>query len=933
MLKELKQIVNSMEHTDKDIIYSGCLALEEVRKLRNALPFNVNNVTNRRTKYAKVYAQAIPELRALIGILFRRYKESKNETERRQLKIFAAELLDTWEYFNVCKHLLHAVENIPWASGDRFDHSRFSNHAISTFVGSLVGFNLIYHRAVNSLKKNLREVIIPLGNKLDNIYPKEGDRDTQVIEEWDAWIFDAYYGSKTKLGAKRTWPLLREMVTPAIALVAFGVLAFYPFLINLQILAGGDSSALLPVIKGASAPLALIAAWYVSINAMSDAEYKKNSREIKKLKSELNGFLPALSGTFRNEALHAAYDVTMDSVSRELSPSGKSAEAVIVVTDQPRRIKNHLNSIRGTLLRRDVPVICINVNRVGSAASFIKGLLESRGYKRCVVLLGSGEDVDRALTELPLPRITGLGRPVTPFELALVNGYQVTQVLKERNEERTWVDFMHKVFLGDIKSLLKGRRINDIELLASLVDIKQMETQNLGLMAINGNTQQNRIEGHISKFFQDVTRGLVRDKFAPAYFTGEIFDWNNDEKKQMPVFAGGVLVKMDRNFITLLSKVQKYISNNGASGFRTHFTSHLLVPLVMLANGEGKDLHRYRERLGASSAEEAGFYEGLFNLYRPNYSLQGRGHADFDKYDIGAFMPYSQGAVYVKLDGTEYSKYLLKQGLHGLNSVKEEKETMKSADREKGGGIADVFPGKKETNQLSLSSLPRVSKPRTTLDGDTRRAMIRNFISNNERRGFTVRDILGGVFIQGKGNDVPPGYTTIYRDLEVLTEKDGYLVKERNQDPADKKSKNFYRLSNRGAVLEVNNGGDPVSSKRIAMPSLSSPGGIDFRNLPVTILPDLSRTDDNEQGFESAWLGIRQSMETGKLPAVVQVKKLFDLAQNYRYKEQALSNVRDCVAEIMRIEEKMTIPTDPALIDLLAALESLPVTFGQPQRF
>ena len=952
-LKGLKYIINSMEHTDTDVIYSSSLALEEVRKLRNALPFNVSEVTNRRSKYAKVYSQVMPELRTLIGILFRKSRESRDETERRQLKVFSAELLDTYEYFNVCKHLLHAVENIPWASGDRFDHSRFSNHIMSTFVGSLVGFNMIYNRSVNSLKKNLREVIIPLGNKLDNIYPQESTRDTQTIGEWDSWIYDAYNGSKSKLGAKRTWPLLREMVTPAIALVAFGVLAFYPFLINLQILIGGDSTALMPVIKGASAPLALIAAWYVSINAMTDSDFKNNTREIKKLKAELNKFSPPLSDNFQDEAAHITYDITMDSVSRELSSSEKSAEAVIVVTDQPHKIQRHLDNIRGILLRRDVPVVLVPVNGAGSAGSFIKGMVESKKYKRCIVLLGAGKDVDRSLVQLPLPQFPGLGRSLTSLELALANGYQVTQVLKERNENRVWVDFIHKVFLGDIKSILKGRRINDIELLTSLVDIKQMETQNLGLIAMNGNGKaiQNKIEGHIGKLFQGVTKNLIKDKFAPAYFTGEIFDWNNNTKKQMPIFAGGVLVKADHNFLTLLSQIQNYIDRNKSFGFKTHFTSHLLVPLVMLANGEGKDIHRYRERLGAASEEESKFYEGLFNIYWPHYSKKGY-CTDFDKYDIGAFMPYSQGATYVKLDGTRYAEHVLKHGLHGLYSEKEGNESMYSNDQGEESLIANVSfsrplrhsMGSKQKDLLDLSrnmvgSKPgsssissRGASPRTTFNAETRRGKIRDFINNNEKGEFTVRDILKEVFIRGKEKDIPPSYITIYRDLEILMGKEGFLTKERKQDPADKKSKNFYRLATLGGKLKSSEGGSLVSDGKIEMPLLSTPGGIDFRKLQITILPDKSGVQRDKQDFETAWMRIRHGMETGKLPKVVQVKKLFDLARNYRHKEQALSKVRDCVAEILRMEEKMMIPTDAALIDILVDIESFPVSCVQPQK-
>jgi hypothetical protein len=69
--------------------------------------------------------------------------------------------------------------------------------------------------------------------------------------------------------------------------------------------------------------------------------------------------------------------------------------------------------------------------------------------------------------------------------------------------------------------------------------------------------------------------------------------------------------------------------------------------------------------------------------------------------------------------------------------------------------------------------------------------MIRDYIRNNGAREFTVRDILTEVFKQDTGSDVPLSYTVVYRDLEVLTEGDGYLKKERKQDVTDKQNKNF----------------------------------------------------------------------------------------------------------------------------------------------
>ncbi|MFA5114756.1 MAG: hypothetical protein WC469_01660 [Candidatus Omnitrophota bacterium] len=951
VLQELKSAV--AEAPESSAGYLVCL--DKARKLTAMLPFEAGFVTEHRTKYYEIYGEAISQLYTALESLMAEIRVAADSSNRRQLKIYAEDFLLMIEYLDECQHTLHAVENIPMSSGDRFDRRTLAGRMLAAIVGAVFGFNRNFKDSTRRLREQLTGKIIPLGNRIDNLYSEDSGIADRVIEDWDNWVEDCYHGKKVRLGARKGWIWFREMLSPFIAVVL--LISLPGTIINgiASVLAAADQAArgqaVLGLTKSLSGLVPLVFSWYaLQVTGKKDTPHNRNIFRISKLKKELNAIAPSLSGGLKDKALNDAYLNSLESLSKELRLEAASAEAVIVVSDQKEKMRRFLDSIKGTLLRDDVSIVCIRADTKGSASSFIEGMLEAQRFRRAIVLLGRGRDVDTALNPLPLPEVPGLGRSLTPLELALISGYQVTQALQDKNRNGIAAEFAHKCSIADKKALLESRILGDIELFGSWVGSEQMEKQDLGLLVTNGNSNGRKKKGaanHLVKLFQHVGAQKVKDKFAPRYLSSFLFDWRNQERRQMSVFGGGMAISIDdsgryQSFMSLLSRLKGYLAEHADSGFQVSLTTHLLVPLIMLANGEGKDIHRFLETQKLGSKEEWDFFDGLFDIYWPHFSSKAK-DSNLENLKMNTLIPYQPGSLYVRLDGTSYARQLLKNGLGSLY-------TEPSVFREEGKlvGVAVL------RHQHSLTR-----KPRTTFDAPKRRFMLRDFFSGQNHAEFTIRDTLEQLYSAVDEYEIQPSYSTVYRDLEMVT-GEGFLIKDKKYDPTSHRYKNFYRLSKIGAVLaEVGQkapGAEtagPVSSGKETMPPFLQhdgraplqggavlPGGIDLRTLPITILKDDGNgvsgevplsplRQDYDNDFKVLWSQVQEVIKKGDLPQTSKVKECYELARMSRFRGELLAKVRSGVAEILRIEERMVIVTKPELREILVLLEASPDAGGR----
>ncbi|MDD5465822.1 MAG: hypothetical protein PHP73_05735 [Candidatus Omnitrophica bacterium] len=701
----------------------ACLEfLEQTRKLRNLLPFESHIVTDKRVAYYQIYDEALQSLCKKLQEIMDRLRVSTDELERKRLNIYASEILVTAEYFNECLRALNEVENIPLSSGDRLDRSTPFRKTISFIVGHAFGFNKTFNYSKKELMKQLKEKIIPLGNSLDNLYSTKADIDKQVIKKWGEWIQNCYEGKRKRLGARKGWVFWKEMFGPLVSLVLVasalpigGNIGFLEFLSAPDFSAGALWNAK-PLVG-----LSLIfLGWYVLLfpgRGKADQTYKEHNKTIEKLKRQFKDTFFLIEGDSRNKALQFAYEQSLEAAWKELSSASASAQAVIVVTEQPKIIQDFLENLRGTILRKDVELLAISAENKGSAAAFIEGMLEARKFKRSILLLGREQDIARSLQLLPLPAFEPLGRPLTPLELSLINGYQLTQALKQKGRWGTAVEVTHKCLIRDLNSSLE--EVPDMELTTALVDIEQMARQDLALIVENngnGGNGKPKPYGWIRKIFKHLSLEDVRNKTGPRHLPAFSVDWRNKEKRQMRVFSGEILVSIqdkERNesFMSFLSQMKDYMAEHSKDSFQPNLTTHFLVPLVMLTNNEGAGIHRFREGLNLKNKEDI-FLKGLFNLFWPEDDTGY--HSKLAALQIEALIPH-QSSFYTRLDGTTDADAVLKQQLGGLYTEPPNKEILtllyRAAQNEDTASMQHELDGGHSSSNVISSSPQRVVIP------------------------------------------------------------------------------------------------------------------------------------------------------------------------------------------------------------------------------
>jgi hypothetical protein len=472
--------------------------------------------------------------------------------------------------------------------------------------------------------------------------------------------------------------------------------------------------------------------------------------------------------------------------------------------------------------------------------------------------------------------------------------------------------------------------------------------------------------------FRNVGPEQVRNKFGPRYLSGFYFDWRNKRKRQIPVFAGGLIVDINAQLLSLFSAIKQYIAHNSGGSFQASVTSHILVPLIMLSNGEGRDIHRFLETMHLQSREEWEFYEGLLDLFWPHFADTGY-RTNLQDLQISAVRSHPLSSVYVRLDGSDYASQILKRGLgklyteqHPLETVPTPEESQAEIERlarlvaDQQGQIENL---RAEIAGLRQSAQATSRRRRTTFSAEKRLSMVQDYFYLHRGSEFTVRDILQNIYPEESENQVPPSYATIYRDLETLV-KQSVLAKENKLDPRNKRYKNFYRLSKIESTLADIEEGSPgeIDTQDMSAPAIEMPrdgagmimfrqaggsiplavaasstdmthlGGIDFRRLAVLVKEGirLQRQQVYDEDFKKLEDEIEQGINTGILPDGCILKKWYGLAQLCRNPEIALSRVRKCITEVLKQQEKMAIATDPVVKNLLVLLASVRAVNNSP---
>jgi hypothetical protein len=221
---------------------------------------------------------------------------------------------------------------------------------------------------------------------------------------------------------------------------------------------------------------------------------------------------------------------------------------------------------------------------------------------RCVLVLMVDRLTDGdVLKTLPF----NIGRkPLTVFELAVMNGYRAAQCLRE--EKRGGVIFINTdgVYIGPL------RRTGEISLVGFWANQRQVISQKLGIIFEN---HEGCVKKLYAKFDLEKIRGkLERQTLLTAY------DFSNRAKKQFLAHTGNTIFSFETNqryqqFFDLMRSIRDY-----SSGFSPRcpivISPDILVPLIMKSSGE--NIYTYlATRSEFISGEAREFYSGLFDIY------------------------------------------------------------------------------------------------------------------------------------------------------------------------------------------------------------------------------------------------------------------------------------------------------------------------------
>ncbi|MDD5021295.1 MAG: hypothetical protein PHR82_04040 [Endomicrobiaceae bacterium] len=199
------------------------------------------------------------------------------------------------------------------------------------------------------------------------------------------------------------------------------------------------------------------------------------------------------------------------------------------------------------------------------------------------------------------------GYPANAVELALLNGICMIQN-----------NVAGGIVIVDPKYMYLGTfpEIKNMTLLSSKVSYEQVQKQNLPLLVTTPSdsyTEGEQLRKIYSKYNNDRIANIIVKNFLK-----KMYDLENKKINQIPTFSGIMAVSFDDGekylkIDKILSAVKEYEHSYEGRKFPVDMLSHLLIPLVMLANNE--DIFVYLENLEYTSdmtPEERTDYDRFF---------------------------------------------------------------------------------------------------------------------------------------------------------------------------------------------------------------------------------------------------------------------------------------------------------------------------------
>lgn len=913
-----------------------------VRQIINLHVFSEDALSNIKEP-VRIYRKVVLLSNETIEKLFKQLQNSLSNLDEKESKVI---LFNIKELIQVTRYGLHYCRAMDFATNLRMMGGYFlPDDHIGERSGVMGAIRLIWGMRVE-LKQSERQfleqvdMLIALGNQIEPhlyLYPEK------LKTYWKGYLQTFYspHNGGIVLGMEAKWGT-RKMLTRFVPLI----LALRPLVVQIADWAGfhfvGVSMIDAIVSTAFGVGLSISLSWLFLQSGNKSKFYESQMRTADIFTERLKVATEALEIPTHEDysgcMLAEEYLSTVASWKQEIEGHGGSADLILVLSNDKQNenyLRSFLSDRQGVVTRKDIPVIFLSGRNMGSGMAVMNAAdyfsseafekfktdypsLKGKSYEtmRTIVLLAGRDDVKPMTTELQLPAIEGLGLPPTPLEWTLFNGYKATQSLAKENRGGMAILFGDGFLVSSIK------RTGDITLLGSWCSYEQMQKQGLGFLVIDAGRSHK-----IRKLYEKVALNTIKNKLERTALS-KMFDFTNIKKRQALAFSGGIILSFGstdkyKDFLSLIKKARSYVVSNSKEWLPISLTRDILVPLIMKENGENPFTYLAARAIdGIRSKKIRDFYLGLFDIWVDNENAKqdnGSGKIDFQ-----AFATHT--ASYVRIDGSAYQQSLLESLRNELRRVT---------------GIS--------SGQLSTAVSP---KPRTLLGIKERRGMIKDFFlaSGNKSHEFTIRDILEGVFIEHFFGDrtKAPSYAVLHQDLENLV-KEGFLAKELKRDHNGNINKNHYRLSKIisdmgeiGSNLSPDNGplrnqsddtamqykdggyslsnASPNSRQSVIIPSLGT-GGIDFSTIRISSAPNRMEKSRQLKKMGEERRQIKQMLESGSLPPIPLVTDYVEATIESADSSAQAYEALKCIADILKLEEKLVIPTEIEIKRLLMLIE------------
>lgn len=584
---------------------------------------------------------------------------SAGAREAEELLSDRGHLLAVLEYFLRYEYALNFVTNISKIEPYKFKRADPVSSRLSWLVRRLFSFETGLRKSQEKLYKQLDEVM-EYGNLVNGLY---SGREEDIRREWKEWV-NRYsslkredgaavplsgqvslspdkcmkrfmHRQKVQLGVNRIWDSDRGIMSrllSLLSLVLFAVLTIAPFIgagsLSLfwgvvqspgsfiaAFYASGDLAAfVLTSIRFCLGVIPLIFSWYnLSFVSVSDPWYESNMKLIAEFQHagvEEHALKGGLSKEFN--ALVRTYEA-------EMSAPLPSADFLIVVGSGSPGSEKYFTG-RGMPVRDKGVFLKYLSGGRGSGNAWLTAVkyLESdfmkekgrspRGLKGIIILADDIETPVRLPISLPQRMLKRSGRPLNNIDLAIFNGYQLTQQMALEGRDGLVVIYADSLLISPMR--IDG----DITVSGVWTDYEQLREQKPGLLIADLGNKGNRLR----KIYEKADLYRVRDKIEKEAGPGAI-NWAEKERQQLLVFAGTVVISFKDNaryagFLKMMAEAAAFSAPRGNEQDKLSFVSDIFIPLLMLINNENP--YAYLDAVSLGQNREFVMNEGECALRR-----------------------------------------------------------------------------------------------------------------------------------------------------------------------------------------------------------------------------------------------------------------------------------------------------------------------------